>query len=259
MKILIFLVLFPIISFAETLSVALYENHDDYYKYSRSYKLSWDLLKLATEQKGITLKAEPYLWLRGLNSVESNKVDALLGVSFSEDRKKIGYFSQPLSVDRINLYSKQSKSLTLEQLITKKVLVGVTTKSIGEELANKLGFMQVYRKSSSFKVFDLLIKDKIQYAIFSGSVANKHCMIMELEVLNESCMTAMQPSLATTTMHALYNQTSRVKGIAKEIASAIDKLINSGKVKELFLESNYSEQEYKDWVKLRDDWLNQNN
>jgi hypothetical protein len=259
MKILIFLVLFPIISLAETLSVALYENHDDYYNYSRSYKLNWDLLKLATENEGITLKAEPYLWLRGLNFIESNKVDALIGVSFSEERKKIGYFSQPLSVDNIYLYSKQSKSLTLEQLITKKVLVGVTTKSIGEELANKLGFMQVYRKSSSYKVFDLLIKDKIQYAIFSDSVANKHCMIMELKVFNENCITPIQPPLATTTMHALYNQTSRVKIMAKSIASAIDKLINSGKVKELFLESNYSEQEYKDWVKLRDDWVNQNN
>lgn len=43
------------------------------------------------------------------------------------------------------------------------------------------------------------------------------------------------------------------------IASAIDKLITSGIVKELFLESNYSEQEYKGWIKLRDDWLNQNN
>jgi ABC-type amino acid transport substrate-binding protein len=259
MKILVFLALFPIISFAETLKVALYENHDDYYNYSRSYKLNWDLLKLATENEGITLKAEPYLWLRGLNSIESNKIDVLIGVSFSEERKKIGYFSQPLSFDKINLYSKQSKSLTLKQLITKRVLVGVTTKSIGEEVANKLGFMDVYRKSSSYKVFDLLIKDKIQYAIFSGSVANKHCMMMEPKMFNEDCITPMQPPLATTTLHALYNQTSRVKGIAKSIASAIDKLITSGKVKKLFLASNYSEQEYKHWIKVRDDWFNQNN
>ena len=106
---------------------------------------------------------------------------------------------------------------------------------------------------------DLLIKDKIQYAIFSGSVANKHCMISLPKVFNENCITAMQPPLAITTTHALYSQTPRVKGIAKRIASEIDKLITSGKVKELFLASNYSEQEYKDWMKLTDDWLNQNN
>jgi ABC-type amino acid transport substrate-binding protein len=235
--------------------VALYENHDDYYNYSRSYKLNWDLLKLAAENESITLKAEPYLWLRGLNSIESNKVDVLIGASFSKERKKIGYFSQPLSVDNIYLYSKQLKYLALEQLITKRAIVGVTTKSIGEELANKLGFIDVYRKSSSYKVFDLLIKDKIKYAIFSESVANKHCILTQPEVFNKDCITPMQPPLATKTLHALYNQTPRVKGIAKRIDSAIDKLIISGKVRELFLASNYNEREYRHWIKVRDDWL----
>jgi ABC-type amino acid transport substrate-binding protein len=255
-KLLIFLVVFPIVSFAETLSVALYENHNDYYKYSRAYKLNWELFKLAAESERITLKTEEYLWLRAMHFIETKKLDALIGAYYSDERKKIGNFSQPLSIDNVYLYSKQSKPLTLEELIKQNVLVGVTSKSIGEELAYKVGFKEIYRKSSSNQVFDLLIKDKLQYAIFSESVANKHCMLLAKKGLNNDCITPMLPPLTTNAFHTLYSQTPRVKSLVKRIDSAIETFISNGKVKQLFLESNYSEQEYKNWIKVRNNWLN---
>jgi hypothetical protein len=44
-------------SFSETIKVALYENHDNYIKYSRAYNVNWEVFKLAAHNEGFTLKA----------------------------------------------------------------------------------------------------------------------------------------------------------------------------------------------------------
>ena len=187
------------------------------------------MFKLVAKSEGITLHAEPHLWLRAMHFIETKQLDALIGAYYSVERIKIGNFSQPLSIDNVYLYSKKSKPLTLEELIRQNTLVGVTTKSIGEELAYKIGFKDVYSKSSSNQVFDLLIKDRLQYAIFSESVANKHCVLKN--EINNDCIKPMLPPLASNAFHTLYSKEPRVINIAKRIDSAVETLISNGKVK----------------------------
>ncbi|WP_159821848.1 substrate-binding periplasmic protein [Colwellia sp. 20A7] len=259
MKLFIFLFFFPFLSFAETLSVALYVNHDDHLKLSRSYKLNWQLLKLAAESEGITLDAKEDLWLRGLNFIKEKKLDALIGVYYSEERENFSYYSQPLTIDNLYLYSQKPHSLTLKDINKHQDIVGVTTKSFAEQIAQEIGFTNIYHKSSSEKVFDLLIKGRLQYAIFTESLANKHCNLPPPKKLKQNCIYPMKPPLMTKTIHTIYNKTPRVINIAKRLDSAIDKFIDEGKVKILFLSCGYSEKEYKSWLKVRGNWINKDN
>lgn len=259
MKLFVFLFIFPLLSFAETLSVALYVNHDDHLKLSRSYKLNWQLLKLAADSEGITLNAKEDLWLRGLNFIKEKKLDALIGVYYSEERENFSYYSQPFTIDKLYLYSKKPHSLTLKDINKHKGIVGVTTKSFAAQVAQEIGFTNIYNKSSSEKVFDLLIKGKLQYAIFTESLANKHCKLSPQKKLKSNCIYQMKPALVTKTIHTIYNKTPRVINIAKRLDSAIDKFVDEGKVKIIFLSSGYNEKEYESWLKIRGNWINKDN
>ncbi len=251
MKYVFFLVIFPICSFAETLSVALYENHDEYINYSNAYKLNWQFFKLAAESEGITLKAEEHLWIRAMHFLEEKKIDAVIGVYYTNARSEYGYFSQPMAVDNVYLFSKDTAPLSIAKLSKQSVLVGATTESIGESIAKEKGFTNIYVKTSSYQVFDLLMKNKLDYAIFAESVATKHCQSKR----RKSCITPIQPPLIISAFHTLYSKTPQLKRIAKKLDSAIEKLIDNGKAKQLFLELNYSEQEYQKWIEIRDNWI----
>jgi len=259
MKLFIFLFLLPLLSFAETLSVALYVNHDDHLKLSRSYKLNWQLLKLSAESEGITLNAKEDLWLRGLNFIKEKKLDALIGVYYSEERENFSYYSQPFTIDNLYLYSQKPHNLTLKDINKHKSIVGVTTKSFAAQVAQEIGFTNIYHKSSSEKVFDLLMKGKLQYAILTESLANKHCNLSPQKKFIKNCIYPMTPALVTKTIHTIFNKTPRVINIAKRLDSAIDKFVDEGKVKILFLSSGYTEKEYESWLKIRENWINKDN
>ncbi|GHE81894.1 transporter substrate-binding domain-containing protein [Thalassotalea profundi] len=256
MKIFIFLLLFPIFSFAESISVALYANHDNHIKYSRSYNLTWQLFQLAAKNEGITLKTKQYLWLRALNAIEKKQLDMLIAGYYTHERERFSVFSQPLSFDNLYLYSFQPESLPLEEINKEHKIIGTTTKSVADGLAKSIGFNSIYQKSSSEELFDLLVKQKLDYAIFTESLANTYCTVRAKKILNKNCIFAVQPPLVTKTIHTIYNQTPRMISIAKRIDSAIEKLISTGKVKQLFLDVGYNEKEYINWLEERDKWIN---
>ena len=241
-------------SFSKTINVALYENHDNYIKYSRAYKVNWEVFKLAANNEGLTLKAKPYLWLRSLNALKDNRVDAVIGAYYSEERSKIGHFSYPFALDKVYLYSRKEKSLSLAQISSSNALVGVTTNSIGDSLAKRLKFSGIYRKSSSEQVFDLLDKGKLDYAIFSESVASTHCSIKEKSKLNNNCLFPITPPIKTNAFHTMYSNTAPNKQIAERIELAIKKLISEARIKPIFLSAGYTEQEYENWLKERKKW-----
>ena len=112
MRFLALLLLLPFICFAETLNVALYENHDNYIEHSRAYKVNWELLKLLAEDEGLILRTKPYLWVRALDALKNNRVDAVIGAYYSEERNEIGHFSPPFALDGIFLYAKKQNSLS---------------------------------------------------------------------------------------------------------------------------------------------------
>jgi len=252
----IFFIIFPIITFAETLSVSLYVNHDEHVALSRSYKVNWQLLQLAAKSEGITLIAKEQLWIRGLNAIKEKKVDALIGGYFSDERENYSYFSRPFSLDYLFLYSKNNTHVSLEDINKQKVILGVTTKSFAEKIANQVGFRNIYLKSSSEEVFELLIKDRLDYAIFTESLANKHCELKRQKIPNQDCIYPVEPPLINKTVHTLYSKIPRVINLAKRIDLAVEKFIVSGEVKKLLLAANYSEQEYSTWLKIRHNWIN---
>jgi ABC-type amino acid transport substrate-binding protein len=255
MRFLVFLLLLPFACFSETLNVALYENHDNYIKHSRAYKVNWELLKLAANNEGLILRTQPYLWVRALDALKKNRVDAVIGAYYSEERSEIGHFSPPFALDGIYLYAKKQNSLSLNEIISSRALVGVTTSSIGDSLAKKLKFIDIYRKSSSEQVFELLIKGKLDYAIFSDSVARTHCEMKEKSKLNENCLFAITPLMTTNAFHTIYSNAAMKKNISKRLELATKRLITEGKIKPIFINSGYNEEEYKTWLKTRKNWF----
>jgi hypothetical protein len=257
MKYLVLLILLPATSFSEPLKVALYENHDNYIKYSRAYRVNWELFKLAANADGFTVKAKPYLWLRSLNALKEKKLDAVIGGYYSKERNKFAHFSLPTALDSIYLYAYKQKPYSLDQIKSKNSLVGVTTNSIGDSLAKDLNLTNVYRKSSSEQVFELLIKGKLDYAIFSESVAKTHCSIKEKRKLGENCLFSISPPIKTNGFHTLYSKTPKNLIIANRIELSTSKLIYEKKVKPIFLNAGYSEQEYQLWLEARQNWINE--
>ena len=256
MRFLALLLLLPFICFAETLNVALYENHDNYIEHSRAYKVNWELLKLLAEDEGLILRTKPYLWVRALDALKNNRVDAVIGAYYSEERNEIGHFSPPFALDGIFLYAKKQNSLSLNEILSSRALVGVTTSSIGDSLAAKLKFTDVYRKPSSEQVFELLIKGKLDYAIFSNSVARTHCEMKGKSKLSENCLFAITPLMTTNAFHTIYSNTAEKKNISKRLELATKRLIKEEKVKPIFINSGYNEEEYQNWLETRKIWIN---
>lgn len=254
MKFLIILVLVSIPSHAETITVALFEDHESYLKHSRAYKVNWEVFELAAITEGFTLKAEPYVWLRAMNELQQTKIDAVIGAYYSEKRSEIAHFSQPMALDNIYLYATKHNSLSLVEIVSKNTLIGVTTNSIGDSLATSLKFPNIYRKSSSEQIFDLLVKGRLNYAIFSESVAKKHCSTTIKAILSENCLVPVMLPIKINAFHTIYSKTSRTKNIANRIEAAINKLISKKMIKSIFLKSGYSSEEYKDWLMARKNW-----
>jgi hypothetical protein len=143
----------------------------------------------------------------------------------------------------------------LAQISPSNALVGVTSNSIGDTLAKNLKFSHIYRKTSSEQVFELILKGKLDYTIFSESVANKHCSMKEKSKPSNDCLFPINPPIKTNAFHTIYSHTAKNQNIAKRIELATKKLIDEEKVKQIFLSSGYSEQEYKNWLKARKIWV----
>ena len=255
MKYLIFIIFLPIAAFAESITVALYEDHELYSKHSRAYQANWVLLQEAAAIEGITLKASPYLWIRGLEELKQNKIDAVIGAYFSKDRSTLYYFSKPFSQDPIYLFRSAKNAASTTKI--QNALVGVTSNSIGESLVSNNNEFSVYKKSSSKEVFNLLENGRLDYAVFSQSVAHKHCLTVANIELKKDCLVPVGSAIKNNGFHIMFSKTSKNRAIQKRIDFAVDTLISDGKAKAIYLESGYSAQEYKDWLELRNKWQNE--
>lgn len=255
MKLLVLLIFLSIPSYAETITVALFEDHESYLKHSRAYKVNWEVFELAAKSEGFTLEPEPYLWLRAMNELKLAKVDAMVGAFYSKERSKIAYFSQPMALDNIYLYAAKENQLSVNEIKSQNPLIGVTTNSIGDSVATNLEFLNIYRKSSSEQVFDLLTKGRIDYAIFSESVAEKHCASAIEHNLKRNCLFPMALPIKINTFHTIYSKTPRTKDIASRIDASVNRLIYQEKIKPIFLNSGYSTEEYELWLEARNSKL----
>lgn len=247
------LLMFPVVSFAQSLSVGLYENHDDYLKYSRAYQLNWELFKLAAQHENITLITEQHLWVRALESIKDKKLDALIGAYYTTKRADFSYFSSPKSIDDLYIYSKSPNTLSLEQIKQQGLIVGVTTDSIGDSFAQQIGIKGIYRKGSSEKIFDLLMNDRIHFAIFSSSIAQKHCATWQPHQ-SESCMHPSPLPGTSRTFHTIYSQTQKNKRLAHRIDAAIESFINNEQAIAIFKKIGYDDTEYQEWIQTREKW-----
>lgn len=251
MKLLTLLIFLSIPSYAETITVALFEEHESYLEHSRAYKVNWEVFELAASSAGFTVEAKPYLWLRAMNELKLAKIDAIVGAYYSKERIKMAHFSQPMALDNIYLYATKKNSLSLDEIKSQNLLIGVTTNSIGDSLASSLELPNIYRKSSSEQVFNLLNKGRLDYAIFSESVAKKHCASTVEYNLKKNCLVPMILPIKINTFHTIYSKTPRTKDIASRIDATINQLIAQEKIKPIFLNSGYSDQEYKLWLEAR--------
>lgn len=255
MKIFVVILFFlPILAWSTTLKVALYDNHEEYLKYSKAYKLNWMIFKQATEKLDITIQAQPYVWLRALRFIEEQEIDVLIGAYYTKQRQKFAHFSLPISTDYVYLYVNH-QSLMSKPINYEKDIIGVTKKSIGDDLANLLGFSHIYRKSASEQVFRLLRKDRLDYAIFSESVAEKHCQTMSKRNQHEHCVFAKKPALLTNSFHTIYSRTPTNISIAHQIDAIIEKMIKNNQLKALHLEAGYSKEDYEIWLRQKQQWL----
>ena len=254
MKYLFLLFFIPTISFAETLTLALYENHEDYLRHSRTYRLNWHILKKAVEIEDIKLNATPYVWVRAIRLLERNRIDAIIGAYYSQERAEFSIYSKPFSIGKVYLYSHFPSEKASHEIDKASTIVGVTDKAIGDELAVELGYQQIYRKSSSEEVFDLVLKNKLNYAIFPESVANKHCYLHLKNTAQEQCIYALEPAVKADSLHAIYAKTPRLEIIAQRIDLAVDQLITRGEIETLFKAFNFTHEEYQEWLTKRNVW-----
>lgn len=241
------------VSWSTTLNVALYDNHDEYLKYSKAYKLNWMIFKRATEELNINIQAQPYVWLRALRFIEEKKIDALIGAYYTKERHEFAHYSLPISTDYVYLYV-NNQGLLSKPIKYEKDIIGVTKKSIGDDLANLLGFSHIYKKSSSEQVFRLLRKSRLEYAIFSESIAEKHCLSLPKHDQRQPCIFPKKPALLTNSFHTIYSRTPINISIAHQIDDIIEKMTKSNELRALHLEAGYSKENYEIWLRQRKNW-----
>lgn len=241
--IVVILVTFPLLALSTTLKVGLYDNHDEYLQYSKAYKLNWLIFIEAADELELNLQARPYVWLRALSFIEEKELDVLVGAYYTKQRHRFAHYSLPLSIDYVYLYVNRQR-LFNAPIDYKNGIIGVTSKSIGDDLAKQLGFNNIYEKSASEQVFRLLRNNRFDYAIFSESVAAKHCHVNTSENQTSDCITPKKPALLTNSFHTIYSRTSRNINLAQQLDLIVEKMRISGRLRELHREAGYAEKDY---------------
>lgn len=241
------------------LTINVFDEHELYLQYSRSYSVAWQIMQAAAQKADIELVPFPEVWIRSISFLKQQKsVNAVFGAMPSKERENWTSFSAPLALENISAYTlPDSKLDSLNTLLDNKAAIdiGVTRGSIHENLANQLGFSYVFTFTDRNKVFEMLEANKLDAIVYTHALTSFYCGKFK-KLTNNSCLKEIKPAIEESTLHFMFNKADKN---TQETVSLIHKKINhlykSQRIKELFLHNGYKASDYSTWEQKYKNWL----
>ncbi|WP_164084756.1 substrate-binding periplasmic protein [Alteromonas flava] len=186
-----------------TLSIAVFEDHERYVEASSSYGLSWQLFSYAAEKAGFSLELYPSSWRASMSLLQNEKVDLVFGALRTKDREQWAIFSVPLITEGSALFVESSSSIKqFSDIDTKTMMVGVSANSVQADLARSLGFENIYETIDRPQLYDMLAAKRLDLLFFGTSIIDYYCTHFN-DSQSSQCMRQVSPLYATDSVHVI--------------------------------------------------------
>ncbi|WP_199610650.1 substrate-binding periplasmic protein [Flocculibacter collagenilyticus] len=269
------------------LEISVFSDHDAFLSNSGPYYLGWAILNEAAVIAKIKLVPAHNSWTRSLTRLKSGSLASVYGAIYTEERAKWAMFSLPLSSDSIHIFAHNTNaSNVLADIDLVNSVVGVAKDSVQSHYAKQLGFQNIYDTADALTLFKMLRAQRIDYLIFSHSSAIIYCKNEQSPVAkvafaddkqptmkpispsshghtsllvhtksrvdrDQSCLKKVGQPLVVNGIHVISRRDNldTIK-LIKKLDNAIQKMHVNKRIKSLYKQFGYSENEYKSWLSI---------
>ncbi|MCH2057453.1 MAG: transporter substrate-binding domain-containing protein [Thalassotalea sp.] len=243
------------------LQIGVFDDHQLYLDMSGPYRTGWAILNMAAERANIRIVPKPDAWARGLYELKSGHLDGVYGAIPNEERLVWAKFLLPLSYEQIYVYAPMASPLNkLDEIDMSTASVGVSKDSIQHNLANSLGFSEVYAILDRNVQFKLLQANRVDYLIYSSTFVNIYCAKFDSE-LRERCLKPLRPALSSRQFSVMYNKSSKTHNkLYQALDAALVDLYEQGVIQTLYRQHFAQESKaYEQWKTFWKQALDENN
>lgn len=232
----------------ETITVAVFDEHELYLKYSQNYRVGWAVLNEAAKNANIALQSSPQVWARAISGLETGKFDFVYGAAYTEDRAVWAGYSLPLFFDSTQIFArKASTKKTIDDINKDNDIVGVSKDSINHTFAKSLGFRNIYAIANRGTIFNLLMQERIDYMITIRAFIEVYCNTMVAKQFDE-CVSLVGEPISFHGGHLMHTQKNvKASDQVARLNQEIWLLIDSDKARAIFYENGLSAQDYQYW------------
>ncbi len=181
---------------------------------------------------GIQVRYEIRPWKRALAETERGKIDILLALYFTEERKKHFEFTIPYSQEPVSVFINKDKPFPLTKRDDLTGLTGCTPlgESLGQELDKFIREkLTIQRAHTLNQCLPMLEKGRIDYVIFS-----KYHVQMELRKMNLLDKIEVLPyNMTSEKVYMAFSRKSDFARLVPKVNSEIKRLTEDGTIGKL--------------------------
>ena len=159
-----------------TVTIAVYENHENYVKASRTYGVGWRILEAAANQTDISLLTVESSWKAALTRLQAGKIDMVFSAIRTPDREQWASFSLPLPSSGSAIFTAHDNPVeSIQQIDLSSELIGVSANSVQERFAREIGFKNIYASVDRWQLYVMLDQKRLPYLFFSEGIVDYYC------------------------------------------------------------------------------------
>lgn len=234
---------------AEDVSITVFEDHKRYVNASDSYGLSWSLIALAAERKGIRLIPYESSWRASINRLQAHRVDLVFAALKTPEREEWAHYSVPLANEGSAIFARLDNPVqAFEDIDLANSVIGVSANSAQETLARELGFENIYSTVRRPQLYDMLEKGRLDYLFFGKSVIGYYCLHFANSD-TKNCMKQIGPLYLRNNVHTISMQNNR-QAVAKleKLNEGLIEISRLEQTKALFVRYGKSPEFYQQWL-----------
>jgi polar amino acid transport system substrate-binding protein len=240
--------LYPLtIMASQEVYVAVYAEHEKYLAAPGPYGGSWRLLELAAKSQQLKLIPEKGSWQGGLQRLKAEKVDFIFAGFKTPEREQWALFTLPLMPAASAIYTQLNNPVdNVADIDFSKATVGVSSKSVQEDLAKEVGFKHIYSTTEREQLFSMLRDNRLDYLFFSVGVEQYYCVYYD-KTNSTGCLKKVGKDYGVKPAYALTINTPKAKAILGKINTGLLAIKDSPEVVTLFKQYNYTAQDVENW------------
>ena len=235
------------VSWADEISIAVFESHRTFLESPGVYGVSWRLLEKAAADQNVTLRIEPGSWQASMFRLKASKVDLIFYAVKSPDREEWASFSLPFVAGGSAIFTHHFNPVTeLDKIDLINDTVGVPSQSVQERFVREFGFKKVYTTSKRNQLYKMLSERRLDYLFFGIGGVYHYCKTFDRSKKTD-CLRQVGPLFNINTVHVMGQDTPRINAIIEKINQGVRNTSQDEDVLDIFKQYNLDENKYLEW------------